>query len=113
MPMEYIMILESNKYTTGLKHSYLHWRMIVAKDKMYSRLKEFNWIFNGAEYDLYSVVESDDDDVLTFELNKIEFTLNDFVIKGSEARIKASCTHKNQDMQFAFIGTKKSKVSGT
>ncbi len=79
--------------------------MVVAREEMYDKLKGYNWNFRGAEYDLYSSVEIDEDDALSFQLNNITFTLDTFVIRGATAKINASCKQNGEDIQFAFIGT--------
>ncbi len=68
---------------------------------MYKRLKDFNWVFSNADYNLYSSVEMDDDGTLTFELNRVTFTLSNFIIHGAAARITATC----EELTFAFTGT--------
>jgi hypothetical protein len=80
--------------------------MLVSQEEMYNRLKDYNWIFNGAEYDLYSSVEIDEKGYLTFQINKIVFTLDRFIIRGSSAKINASCNHVKTPILFTFIGTR-------
>ena len=80
--------------------------MVVAQEDMYSRLKDYNWVFNGAEYDLYSVVEIDEKGALTFQIGKIVFTLDRFMIKGPAAKINALGESAKEVVQFTFIGTR-------
>jgi hypothetical protein len=79
--------------------------MLVPQEEMYNRLKDYNWIFNGAEYDLYSSVEIDEKGRLTFQINRMVFTLDRFIIRGSSARINASCDNVKTPLLFTFTGT--------
>lgn len=80
--------------------------MQVPQEEMYERLKDYTWTFKGAEYDLYSTVDIDENDNLTFLLNRMEFTLSRFAIRGNTAKIHASCNDPKMPVEFTFTGAR-------
>lgn len=81
--------------------------MMVPKEEMYGKLREYKWMFNGAEYDLYSTVDIDAEDNHTFDLHGIVFTLGSMnMVTVVTAKINAEGTHEGKVVQFTFTGTR-------